>query len=301
MATAAEPRPAKLPLSGGRPDARVKLEPLLTGTIVSPEGWMLREPGRLAWRRALGVGVPRSRWIKTPIPAFLVRHPGAGLLLVDTGLHPSVAVRPRANMGRVASAMFKGLEMTPEQAVTAQLRARDIQPADVKAVVMTHLHVDHASAMSEFPDATFLFSSAEWAAATDQGQRHGYVRRQFDHAFDYRTLDFDGTDTGSFSGFGRTFDLFGDGSVRVAFTPGHTLGHMSVILRLREREVLLAGDAIFLERNLSEVRLPFRVEDEHLYRRSMREIELYRRETPDALVIPSHDMARWETLDPVYD
>ena len=53
MATAAEPRPAELPLPGGREGARVKLHPLLTGQMIGPEAWFLREEGRLAWRRAL--------------------------------------------------------------------------------------------------------------------------------------------------------------------------------------------------------------------------------------------------------
>ena len=100
---------------------------------------------------------------------------------------------------------------------------------------MTHLHVDHASAISEFPDSTFVVSSAEWAAASSNGQFHGYVKRQFDHGFDYRLLDFEGPDAQSFSGFARSFDLFGDGSVRTVYTPGHTLGHMSVVLRTGQR------------------------------------------------------------------
>ena len=59
MATAAEPRPADLPLPGGREGARVKLHPLLTGKTIAPPGWFLREQGRLAWRRSLGFGVKR--------------------------------------------------------------------------------------------------------------------------------------------------------------------------------------------------------------------------------------------------
>lgn len=301
MATAAEPRPASLPLPGGKQDATVKVEPLLTGHAIGPPAWFLREQGRLAWRKALGLGVPRDQWLEVPVPAFLVHHPGAGPLLVDTGFHASVAVDPKANLGRLGALAFKGIQMTPEQAVAAQLRARGIDPAQIKVVVMTHLHIDHASAMSEFGEATFLFSSAEWDAATTQGPKHGYVRSQFDHAFDYRTLDFDGPDPGSYSGFGRTFDVFGDGSVRVAFTPGHTLGHMSVILRLKQRELLLAGDAMYLERTLTESRLPHRLEDEHLFRRSLREIELYRRETPDALIVAGHDMAQFKSLDATYE
>ena len=51
----------------------------------------------------------------------------------------------------------------------------------------------------------------------------------FDYAFDYRTVDFDRGGIDSYASFGRTFDLFGDGSIRLAFTPGHSAGHMSVI------------------------------------------------------------------------
>ena len=301
MATAAEPRPAELPLAGGREGATVRLHPLLCGMFRPPPGWLVRAPGRLAWRKAAGFGVPRSEWLDAPVVAFLVEHPGAGMALIDTGLHPSVAIDPKKNMGLFGGLSFRNLEMKSEQAVAAQLRARGIDPTDVKNVVMTHLHVDHASAMSEFPGATFLFSSAEWKAATSQGELHGYVTRQFDHAFDYRTLDFDGPQADSYSTFGRSFDLFGDGSVRLVFTPGHTLGHLSLVLRQKGSEVLVAGDAIYLERSLREKALPYKMEDEHLFKRSLREIELYAREAPDARIIPGHDMEAWRKLPAVLE
>jgi N-acyl homoserine lactone hydrolase len=255
----------------------------------------------MAWRRALGYGIPRREWLEVPVPAFLVEHPTAGPILVDTGLHPSVAVKPNENFGRLTLFAFTDLRMDPEQAAPAQLRALGIEPASVRTVVMTHLHVDHASAISEFPDATFLVSGAEWDAATSGGRLRGYVRRQFDHAFDYRLLDFDGPATESFAGFGRSFDLFGDGSVRCVYTPGHTPGHVSVVLRLREREVLLAGDAVYLLQNLDEMRPSHRTADDHLYERSLREMRHYVTETPGTLVVPSHDWEVWQGLDPVYD
>ena len=163
---------------------------------------------------------------------------------------------------------------------------------------MTHLHPDHASAIVDYPEATFLVSSAEWEAASDGGQRDGYVKRQFDHGFDYRLIDFDSNDANSFSGFARSFDVFGDGSVRVVFTPGHTLGpHVGGAAHRASGEVLVAGDAIFMHRTLDDDHLPHLVADEHLFRRSMREIRQYRKETPDALVIPGHDWEAWQKLD----
>jgi N-acyl homoserine lactone hydrolase len=300
METAAEPRPAELPLARGRAGARVALHPLLTGRMSAPPTWFLRSEGRLAARRAFGIGVAKKDMLEVPVPAFLVEHPSAGLILIDTGFHPSVAVNPRQNLGRLMLLVFKDPQMDPGQAVSAQLRERGLSPGDVRVVIMTHLHTDHASAIAEFPEATFVVSKPEWEAATDAGQRHGYVKRQFDHGFDYRLLDFDGPDASSFSGFGRSFDLFGDGSVRAVFTPGHTLGHMSVVLRTKGPEVLVAGDAIYLHETLDTGRLPHRVEDEHLFRRSLREIAQYRKETPDALIIPGHDWEAWQALESEY-
>jgi N-acyl homoserine lactone hydrolase len=74
-----------------------------------------------------------------------------------------------------------------------------------------------------------------------------------------------------------------------------------VVLRLRGREALVAGDALYLRRTLDDGHLPWRMADEHLFRRSLRELQLYAEETPDALVIPGHDMQHWRTLEPVYE
>jgi N-acyl homoserine lactone hydrolase len=279
----------------------VKLHPLLSATCKAPPAWILREEGRLAAAHAFGLGVPRSGWLEIPVVAFLVEHPGFGPFLIDTGFHPSVAVDPKQNLGRLNSLFFKDIEMSQSDAVSHQLRARGIEPAAIRLVVMTHLHVDHASAISDFPEATFLLSRREWEAAVEpRGATRGYVRRQFDHAFDFRLLDFDSSAADSFATFGRSFDVFGDGSVRLVATPGHTFGHLSVVLRLAGREALVAGDAIYTMRTMREAHLPHVLADEHLFRRSLREIELYAEQTPDAVIIPGHDLARWRELEASY-
>ena len=254
----------------------------------------------MAWRKAFGFGVPKDQWLLSPIQCFLVEHPSAGPILIDTGFHGSVAVSPRSNLGAFGTIIYRDIEMRADQAAAAQLRAKGIEPSTVKTVIMTHLHPDHASAISDFPEATFLVSTAEWKAATEGGQRDGYVKRQFDHGFEYRLVDFDSDDANSFSGFARAFDVFGDGSVRIAFTPGHTAGHMSVVLQTEHGEVLVAGDAIFMRRTLDEERLPHMTFDDHLFRRSLREIKQYVKETPDAVVIPGHDWETWQKLEASY-
>jgi glyoxylase-like metal-dependent hydrolase (beta-lactamase superfamily II) len=168
---------------------------------------------------------------------------------------------------------------------------------------MTHLHFDHASGMSEYPNSTFVISAAEWHAATT-GSRplmRGYRRAHYDYVFDYRTLAYDGDHITSYSTFGRTFDLFGDGSVRLAFTPGHTLGHQSVICRLRERDFVIAGDAIFTIRQLESGQEQPWAHDAHTWRRSLQELQLFHRQYPQAVIVPGHDFEHWATLEARYE
>ena len=63
----------------------------------------------------LGIGTPRSDWWTVPCPAFLIRHPDAGPMLVDTGLHPSVAAEPRENMGRLVGPVRVGRGSSPAE------------------------------------------------------------------------------------------------------------------------------------------------------------------------------------------
>jgi N-acyl homoserine lactone hydrolase len=300
MPVVTEPRPAELPLAGGRTGATVRVHPMLTAELHAPPAFTDRPSGRLAYPKIavqmVGVG---GGWQWLPVPAFLVRHPTAGNIVIDTGLHPICARDVAANMGRGSNLIYRP-RMTSDQALRAQLPARGVQLSDVRVVIMTHLHVDHASAASEFAASTFLVDRREWAAATDGGFREGYHHRQFDHAFDWRTVDYEDDSVESFAGFARSVDVFGDGSVRLVSTPGHTPGHQSVVLRCSGREVLVVGDAAYTERELDGDVHPLLVRDGHLYRRSLREIAEYRRETPDALLIPGHDPEFWVTLDREY-
>jgi N-acyl homoserine lactone hydrolase len=300
MPLATEPKPAALPLSGGETGATVRVHPILTGEVHAPRAHTDRPDGRLGRAKILAQLLgPRSGWDWLPVPAFLVEHPGAGTILVDTGLHPSCATDVAGNMGRSGKLLYH-FRMHHDQALRSRLPSVGVEATDVRVVVMTHLHIDHASAVSEFPQATFVVDRREWDSAARGGTLRGYHPRQFDHAFDWRTLDYTGQPVESFAGFAHSLDLFGDGSVRLVSTPGHTLGHQSVVLRTNDREVLVVGDAAFTERALRGESRPLLIEDEHLYNRSLNEIRRYLEQTPAAVVIPGHDPELWPSLSPVY-
>jgi N-acyl homoserine lactone hydrolase len=296
-----EPRRADLPLPGGRTDATVRLHPLLAGEMLAPPGLFEKPEGRMPKLRGLGIGRSREDWIWIPVPAFLVEHPSAGPILIDTGLHPSVAIDPRQSFGGIGGRLNE-FRMKPEQGLQDQLRARGVEPADVSVVVMTHLHWDHASGVSEFPHPTFIVDRREWDAAIQpRGYMRGYRTQQFDYGFHWRFVDYSSRAIDSFAGFGASIDLFGDGSVRLLATPGHTLGHQSVLLRLRDREALLTADAAYLKRTIDESLTPLLPHDEHKFFRSLKEVQRYIARTPAALVIPGHDRDVWPTLAPVYE
>ena len=296
VSVAARTKPLRGPLPGGREGATVRVRPLLAGKVMAPPGYFARPKGPVAVPRAFLTR--RRHWVALPVPAFLVDHPAAGPVLVDTGFHASVATSPKDNLGALAARLY---DLRMESAIPAQLEALGIDAHEVRTVVMTHLHLDHASGVVAFPHATFVVSAREWEAAATGRALHGYRPRQFDHAFDWRTVDYEGADVGSFASFGRSVDLFGDGSVRLVSTPGHSPGHQSLVLRLGgARELLLCGDAAARRRAIDEGELPALVADEHRYRRSLAEIRRYVEQTPDAVVVCGHDPEGFAALREVY-
>ena len=251
------------------------------------------------------MGAGADQQMRVPIVAFLLEHPNAGLVLVDTGFHRSVSEGPgpeRArNLGPVGRLMARDVRMRADQTVAAQLQALGINPADVGLVVMTHLHFDHASALCDFPGATVLLAAAEWNAARARSSfLRGYSTAQIDARPAYRTLDFARSRTPSQGPFEEVIDVFADGSLTLASTPGHSAGHLSAILRLGDREALIAGDAVYTMATLREGERPWRSADPEAFERSLATIQAYDREHPDALIIPGHDMAAWEQLDEFY-
>jgi N-acyl homoserine lactone hydrolase len=301
--------PAELPLPGAQQNASLVLHPLLCAEMRGPIGWFERASGPTAALQAIGVGVSSHDYVSVPIVAFLVEHPTAGAILIDTGFSRSIAAggtERNRNLGRIGRLLARDVRMRPEQALAAQLPALGVEPTAVRLIVMTHLHFDHASALADFPAATVLVSEPEWHAARDRGSwLRGYSAAQLDPRVSYCTLDFalGGADPASArprGPFAQALDVFGDGSLTLVFTPGHSRGHMSVILRLGAREALIAGDAIYTMATLRDDARPWRCEDAPAFERSLAALQTYDREHPDALIVPGHDMEHWRGLKARY-
>ena len=94
--------------------------------------------------------------------------------------------------------------------------------------------------------------------------------------------------------------MFGDGSVRTVYTPGHTLGHMSVVLRTARGEVLVAADAIYMRRTLEDTTSPTAPRTSTCSGARCARSASTATETPEALIVPGHDWEAWQKLEAVY-
>lgn len=265
--------------------ATVKLHPMVVADMKAPPNYWDGRNSVLGLLK--GLATPRSKYVWLPIPAFLVEHPEHGPILIDTGFDPSVATDPAQNLGRAGAKIFSPIRMTEAGTVATQLRARGIEAADIRMVVMTHLHFDHASGIGQFPGAEFVVERREYEAV-EGGLLKGYIGSHLEATRNWRRVDLDAAPPAE--GFDHVLDLLGDGSLRLAFTPGHTHGHCSVLLSTDSGPVLLTGDAVYARRTLEERWVPLTVSGRVAeYRDSMERIAAWAAAHPGAPVVCGHD------------
>ena len=268
---------------------------MLAARIPTPAGSVFRAPGGRAARLAAAAN-PRGRSVPLAALAFALHHPSEGTILVDTGLHPDALRSVRRDFGLPMGVLFRTLEPAG-QAYDEQLRERQIDPSGVARVVMTHLHVDHTSGMRLLPGAEFICARGEWDAARGHAAvGKGYVGRHLPAPDRMRLVDF-GREGEPHGPFAHTLDLLGDGSVRLVSTPGHTAGHLSVLVTGHGGPpVLLVGDAAYTLRSIRERILPLLTDDDGAALASLDQLRAFMDAEPDAVVVPSHDPEAWLAL-----
>lgn len=193
-----------------------------------------------------------ASWARTDIPAYAagIVHPGHGVLVVDTGYTRRFLTASERMPGRAHRWATPPVLPFPP-ALVDQLAVRAIQADDVRHVVLTHAHADHASGLVDFPQATVHMSGHElpenWQhMSTLQHLRHGRLVGVLPSDLPERTAPVEAhalVPTG-LRALPAGWDLLGDGSVLVLSLPGHTAGHIGVYLpHTQGAPVLLVGDA----------------------------------------------------------
>jgi N-acyl homoserine lactone hydrolase len=277
----------------------LRLHPILSGEIelrvMNPRP-PRRGPAKLP-RILLGSLARKPGWY--PVPVFLVEHPTEGPFLIDVGYDPGIESDPRPTLGVLFGKVAMKHRLVA-RSLTQEVAGRGVDPAEVDTVVMTHLHLDHASGIGQWPQATFVVDRVERKTAK-LPLPGPYVRSHLAKVERWREVEYGGADSEPFESFERTIDLFGDGLVRLISSPGHSPGHQSVLLRLRDRWALILGDAMMSTRELREPVIDGIVVDQDSYIRSAEEARAFLRANPGTLAIPSHDRELWSGLEASYE
>ena len=188
------------------------------------------------------IGKDQSRWspgvnegksIEFSDNCYLIRH-AKGLLLWDTGIPDAVAAMPDGMV--VANG---AITQRRAKTLAAQLAEIGVKPADIAYVAVSHTHGDHVGNVALFPSSTILIQGTEYEWAMTQPVKPAFAATQ---PIEKLTGD---------------RDVFGDGSVMILSTPGHTPGHQSLLVVLAKTgPVLLSGDAVHIRDNWENRRVP---------------------------------------------
>ena len=164
------------------------------------------------------------------VTCYLIKH-GQGWLLWDTGLPDAIVDMPNGQKSPAGV-------WTSKKTLASQLTGLGLKPSDIQYVGLSHQHGDHVGNLDLFPRATLLEAEYEWVPPVGPRRfkpEQPVTKAEGDH------------------------DVFGDGSVVLISTPGHTPGHQCLLVQLpKTGALLLSGDAVHTKANWDSHRVPQR-------------------------------------------
>jgi N-acyl homoserine lactone hydrolase len=228
----------------------------------------------------------KHRDVTIPVSMWIVDHP-KGLIVFDTGNNVAVTENCKAYWAP-GNCDFLKPSQKREDTIDAQLKKLGYSTDQVKVVVTSHAHLDHVGNIEMFPKAIHVFQKKElyqgWWPEKFQGRASpgSFVLADMDNAREFNYLELNGD-----------YDLYGDGSVLILSTPGHTLGHQSMKVKLASgRSIIISQDAIWMQENLDgyPAGLNYSVQD---YTNSVNRLK-FMRDLEGAEILMAHDADQYK-------
>lgn len=200
--------------------------------------------------------------VQFPILSVLIEREN-DLVLFDTGIGTRIEeeMRPPVYWGnRFFHRCVMRTQFDPARdALVHQLLRLGFKTSDVRNIIISHLHWDHAGGMRDFPHAHFFINRREWDFASSLAGvplfKNAFIKEQFyGTGLDIELIEADSRKP--FKNFPASYDLFGDGSMVMVDLPGHSPGLMGMYLTMPScRKFFLSADTFYFPEGLEE-RLP---------------------------------------------
>jgi len=213
--------------------------PIQTGTVRVKQFQLTGSRHNLSRLYQLMFTQKWGEWM--PIYSWLIKLDNQ-LLMVDTGETAKIYEKSYLpNSGLYHKAVQT--KITKEEEIPTQIKKLGFKVEDVHTVILTHLHGDHIGGIEHFPHATFLVSQAEYDMATSKkGKSNGYFTKNWPSWFKPQLVNYDTIKEGVFD---KSYRLNGNSKITIVPTPGHSVGHQSVIVKSGDLRYFIGGDLTF--------------------------------------------------------
>jgi N-acyl homoserine lactone hydrolase len=284
------------------PAAMNRSDPIRRVSVVST-GTVQIHPQHMAstWQPTFLWVLMSRRWTAPrPVNVYVIEH-CCGLVLFDTGQDRTSVTDP----GYFPSGVLMGplyrmsrFDMAADQTLSVLLKDIGYHAGDVDMVVLSHLHGDHIGGLREVSHAELLVCRAEWNTLSGAWpELTGVMRRHIElPGLRWRQITPVPIHDPALAPFNMGHDVFGDGSLVLVPTPGHTAGSTSLIVRRPGRPTLaLVGDLTYDAHLLERGHVPG-VGNRRLLRRSTAMLNQLRENHPGLVVLATHDPGAAATL-----
>lgn len=259
-----------------------KIHPIRTGSVQVRQAQMTSKGQGIARVVNMLTDPVWTEWL--PIYAWAIET-DRGIVLVDTGESARVHTPGYLPTWHPFYQRATRFRVTPEDELGSQMRRLGIHTSDIRAVVLTHLHTDHAGGLRHVIGCPIWVHAAELARASGWlGRLNGYLPHRWPRWWQPRPFEFVDRSVGPFA---RSAEIGVGEEFLVLPTPGHTPSHVSVLVQ-GSPSVLLAGDTSYTQQNLLDGKIDGVSPNPEISRQTLLRIRELARQQP-LVYLPTHD------------